>query len=74
MPFDGGGVECWNGCVESEKPGKGWRVQVEWLRESTALRRIRRKHEDEMRRSCGVWGSEGAQEHNLVTANTNQNR
>lgn len=34
--------------------------------------RIRRKHEDETRRSCGVSGTEGAQEHNLVTANKNQ--
>ena len=72
MTFEVGGLGCWNGCVQSEKPGKGLRVQEEWLRESTALRRIRRKHEDETRRSCGVSGTEGAQEHNLVTVNKNQ--
>ena len=35
---------------------------------STALRQIRRKHEDEMTPRCGVSGTKGAHEHHLVTA------
>jgi len=61
-------VGCWIGDGVFQEPGKRFRHQGGWLKVSTALRQIRRKHEDEMKPRCGVSGTKGAHKHHLVTA------